>query len=99
MGHAGAIISGGKGDANSKIEAMKSAGIRVAAEPGGAGDDAGVKLLGVEVTLAPSKITMRPGLTRPPSALRAQRKICAEAQKNPAFFSLRVKYPNARLAG
>jgi succinyl-CoA synthetase alpha subunit len=37
MGHAGAIISGGKGTAPAKMEAMRSAGIRVANSPAALG--------------------------------------------------------------
>ncbi|MBT6406813.1 MAG: succinate--CoA ligase subunit alpha, partial [Rhodospirillaceae bacterium] len=37
MGHAGAIISGGKGTAADKVEALKSAGIHVADSPAAIG--------------------------------------------------------------
>ena len=37
MGHAGAIISGGKGGAEEKLAAMRDAGIRITESPAGIG--------------------------------------------------------------
>ena len=38
MGHAGAIVSGGKGTAQAKIEALRDAGARVGMNPTAAGE-------------------------------------------------------------
>src|SRR6201997_2969168 len=48
MGHAGAIISGGKGTAHEKIQAMEEAGIRVAKSPAAIGETV-TAALGVKV--------------------------------------------------
>lgn len=48
MGHAGAIISGGKGDAKSKIACLESNGIKVVNNPSKMGE-AMAELFGINI--------------------------------------------------
>ena len=69
MGHAGAIISGGKGTAEEKIEAMRAAGIHVVGIPGGARRDDGE---GAGEVAEAHAAAVRPGMNA--RALHCQRK-------------------------
>jgi succinyl-CoA synthetase alpha subunit len=46
MGHAGAIIAGGKGTAKEKMEALGKAGVRVVSNPGLVGEEMQATLKG-----------------------------------------------------
>ena len=62
MGHAGAIISGGKGTAAAKIEALQAAGIAVAPTPGRDGHHP--RQAAREVTPPAGRLAPRPAVTK-----------------------------------
>lgn len=70
MGHAGAIISGGKGTAFEKIDAMKKAGIHVAESPA----DIGITVLNILQKLAKKKTTVKNPKTRTGKTVTAKKK-------------------------
>ncbi|MBL7975845.1 MAG: succinate--CoA ligase subunit alpha, partial [Candidatus Kapabacteria bacterium] len=77
MGHAGAIISGGKGTAAAKVEAMKAAGIHVVDSPAHMGVTV-AKALGVK-TAAPKKEVVKPTPAKPSATKVAPAKSVKKA--------------------
>jgi succinyl-CoA synthetase alpha subunit len=90
MGHAGAIISGGKGTAAEKMEAMRDAGIHVCESPAELGDSMqqalSKKYKGKKSVPVATTITVKPTAKKKP-AKAAPKKIVrakAKAQATPA---------------
>ena len=98
MGHAGAIISGGKGTAKEKMEAMRKAGIHVVESPASIGVTV-AKALGREVKAASAKTASAKTATKAPSkaapAKTAKAPAKADAAKAPATKTPATKAASA----
>ncbi len=73
MGHAGAIIAGGKGTASEKLKVMKSCGIHIAESPSDIGKTV-AKAMNIKVSAA-KKLAVKKTATRKPAKKKARKAI------------------------
>ncbi len=86
MGHAGAIIAGGKGTAEDKIKAMRDAGIYVAESPAD---------MGVKVQLALDEFKAKKAKEKSSSSKSSAKSKKKPAKKNPVKKSAKSSKPKA----
>lgn len=84
MGHAGAIISGGKGTAAEKIEAFRNAGIHVAESPALIGETMEHVLKGTKGKKAARKVAARPVRREATKKKGTKRRATQTTKKKPA---------------